>query len=329
MTEAFDILPGIALPVREVTNQLALMWEVDDPDFSPTAHASQMNVVLHFGLNVGPEHARDRFDGLIRFAQRYPCRIIALCPSSQGSGKAMESKLFSQCYIGKSHREMCCCDALILRYNHSKEESLFNQLSIWLEGDLPTYYWFSNMPKAKMGSYLKTMRKLNVRCFVFDCSDEWIDPAALESFGKNQPRDLARAFLLPVRQAMGQFLSRYSVSAICSGLKAVKVQHASASGEGYALVEWVKSCFADCYNQLKSGNLMPEFRVENVALQTDCSLKIEFIYDRSCTKYFAFSQSGDHMRSHVRANFGEGHESVCVPIKPLELEQALGEAFFF
>ena len=48
----------------------------------------------------------------------------------------MESKLFSQCYIGESHREMCCCEALLLSYKSEDFGHLANQVSIWLEGDL-------------------------------------------------------------------------------------------------------------------------------------------------------------------------------------------------
>src|SRR5690606_27011084 len=131
MAELIDALPGVELPVGEVTNHLASMWETG-PSGSPSEfRASQMNVVLHFGLEVTPEEARERFDSLIRFAQRYPSRIIVLCPSRTRDDGTMASKLFSQCYIGDSHREMCCCEALLLSYKSENFGYLSNQVSVW------------------------------------------------------------------------------------------------------------------------------------------------------------------------------------------------------
>ena len=75
-----------------------------------------MNVVLHFGWEVTAEQAQERFNALLTFAQRYPSRIIVLCPSRAITDGSMRAKLFSQCYIGDSHREMCCCEALLLGY---------------------------------------------------------------------------------------------------------------------------------------------------------------------------------------------------------------------
>jgi hypothetical protein len=37
-----------------------------------------MNLVLMFGAGVSPEDAQARFDEAIRFAQRYPCRLVIL-----------------------------------------------------------------------------------------------------------------------------------------------------------------------------------------------------------------------------------------------------------
>ena len=39
-----------------------------------------MNLVLHLGREVSPEQARERFEVAVRFAQRYPSRIIVLLP---------------------------------------------------------------------------------------------------------------------------------------------------------------------------------------------------------------------------------------------------------
>ena len=140
MKDLIDVLPGLHLPVSEVTDRLEHMWE-SDASGSPSAfRASQMNVVLHFGWEVTPEEAHERFDTLLAFAQRYPSRIIVLCPSRSISDGSMRAKLFSQCYIGDTHREMCCCEALLLAYQPENCGHLGNQVSVWLEPDLPSYH---------------------------------------------------------------------------------------------------------------------------------------------------------------------------------------------
>ncbi|MEM7792628.1 MAG: hypothetical protein AAF546_14580, partial [Verrucomicrobiota bacterium] len=134
MAKLIDTLPGIELPVSEVTRRLATMWEVETTSSLSEFRASQMNLVLHFGLDVSAEEARERFDTVIQFAQRYPSRIIILCPERDRKDGSMTAKLFSQCYIGESHREMCCCEALLLGYTSEDFGYLSNQVSIWLEG---------------------------------------------------------------------------------------------------------------------------------------------------------------------------------------------------
>ena len=128
------------------------MWEADASLGSPSEfRASQMNLVLHFGLDVNEADARARFDTVIRFAQRYPSRIIVLCPTRE-EGAGMRAKLFSQCYIGETHREMCCCEACCCY--KSKPGYLANQVSIWLEGDLPRYHWFMVCPTTASSAIL-------------------------------------------------------------------------------------------------------------------------------------------------------------------------------
>ena len=328
MTEVFDILPGIALPVREVTSQLNSMWEVDDPDFSLTSHTSQMNVVLHFGLDVELERASGYFEALVRFAQRYPCRIIILCPSNADRDNAIESKLFSQCYIGESHREMCCCEAVIVRYHPLDSESLYNQVSTWLEADLPTYCWLNNIPVQWLKSYSKAIQKLGVHRFVFDDLTRLNEFAELDWPQEYHADSLARAFFLPVRQVIGQFLSQYPVSNICEGLKMVRARCPKSSAEGDVLLEWITSCFDACEDCSKSVDCQPEVLTGKAELNSEHSLELEFIYDND-QKYFLFSRSKDGSRCKLKANFGEGEAFVNVPVTALTLEYALAEAFFF
>ena len=141
MKDLIEVLPGVDLPVAEVTKRLDEMWQGEGPVGETASRASQMNVVLHFGWSVTEEEAMDRFESLIAFAQRYPSRIIVLCPSATAEEGSMRAKLFSQCYIGASLREMCCCEALILGFRPDSCGYLGNQVSVWLESDLPTYHW--------------------------------------------------------------------------------------------------------------------------------------------------------------------------------------------
>ena len=327
MAELINALPGVELPVREVTSRLASMWETG-PESSPLDfRASQMNVVLHFGLDVTEEEARERFDALIRFAQRYPSRIIVLCPTRADLDGAMESKLFSQCYIGDSHREMCCCEALLLRYKSEDFGHLANQVSIWLEGDLPTYHWFSGVPAKRIEKYFDNLL-LGVRRCVYDSSIESEDLSQLNWPDPSRVGDLAKARLLPARQAIGQFMSGYSIESICEGLQAVHVRHcASMSGEGRGLLEWVQSCFADCDGCDSCAALGAEFTVTESEDSDECALELEFIY--SDERFLKCRKFKDGSRGEIQASLGKGEETICTRVKPLATEQALAEAFFF
>ncbi len=327
MAELINALPGVELPVREVTSRLASMWETG-PESSPLEfRASQMNVVLHFGLDVTDEEARERFDALIRFAQRYPSRIIVLCPTRVDLDGAMESKLFSQCYIGDSHREMCCCEALLLRYKSEDFGHLSNQVSIWLEGDLPTYHWFSGVPAKRIEAYFDNLL-LGVRRCVYDSSIESEDLSKLNWPDPSRVGDLAKARLLPARQAIGQFMSGYSIESICEGLQAVRVRHcATMSGEGRGLLEWVQSCFADCDGCESCAALDADFSVIESDASDVCALELEFVYHDE--RFLKCRKFKDGSRGEIEASLGKGEEKICTRVKPLADEQALAEAFFF
>lgn len=328
MADLINALPGLALPVGEMTSRLASMWETGPSSTQLEFRASQMNVVLHFGLDVTPEQARERFDALIRFAQRYPSRIIVLCPTRESLDGAMESKLFSQCYIGKSHREMCCCEALLLSYKPEDFGYLANQVSIWLEGDLPTYHWFSGVPGARIKKYFDTLL-LSVRRCIYDSSVEAEDLSQLHWPDPSRVSDLALARLLPVRQAIGQYLSGYPIDRLCAGLQSVTVTHcASMSGEGTRLLEWVRSCLQDC--DLREACSLGT--VEFQAIQCDgsgegCSLALELAYQDN--RFFKWRKCPNGSLGEIEADLGKSEETIPTRVKPLAFEQALAEAFFF
>jgi hypothetical protein len=324
MADLINALPGIELPVGEVISRLASMWE-SGPSTSPTEfRASQMNVVLHFGLDVTDEEARERFDALIRFAQRYPSRIIVLCPSKTGHGGGMVSKLFSQCYIGASHREMCCCEALLLGYKSENYGHLSNQVSIWLEGDLPTYHWFSGVPAKRIETYFDNLL-IGVRRCIYDSSVESEDLRGLQWPDPGRVHDLAQARLLPVRQAIGQFMSGYPIESLCQGLKAVTVTHClSTQGEAKRLLEWIKDCLADCEKVDGCATFGADYCIAECE---DAELSLELAYDDE--RFFKWRKFKSSSLGEIEAYLGKTQEKIPTRVKPLSAEQALAEALFF
>jgi hypothetical protein len=110
-------------------------------------------------------------------------------------------------------------------------------VSICLSTDLPLYYWahrFSEAAKLADYQYLLTRPARPHR--------QRHGPGRREGFPWPKPenvRDLAFARLLPVRQSIGQFLSRYPAKAI-GGLTSVELAHGSElAAEAKVLLGWV------------------------------------------------------------------------------------------
>lgn len=336
MKDLIDELPGIALPVRDVPRRLNTMWEAESGGSPSEFRASQMNVVLHLGREVGVEEGMARFNALIEFAQRYPSRIIVLCPSQSITDGSMRAKLFSQCYIGDSHREMCCCEALMLGYQPDDCGYLGNQVSVWLESDLPTYHWFNKVSAGRIQGYFDNLL-VGVRRCIYDSSIEAEDLEALDWPEPERVGDLAAARLLPVRQAIGQYLSAYTIEQLCRGLKSVRIRHdASMSGEGRRLGEWIKSCLADCdkcedpSSHCYAGGTCSALKADydlGECSAPDCLLTLEFTYDDGC--YFRWKMLSGGNFGLIEARIGKSEESLTTRVKPLGAEQMLAEALLF
>ena len=328
MKELIDSFPGLDLPVSEVISRLESMWHSDTLGASSAFRASQMNVVLHFGWKVTQSQARERFDTLLAFAQRYPCRIIVLCPTRSIVDGSMRAKLFSQCYIGDSHREMCCCEALFLGYQPDDCGYLGNQVSVWLEPDLPVYHWFCGVSSKRIEKYFGSLL-VGVRRTIYDSSYEEEDLTQLNWPETNRLEDLAKARLLPVRQAIGQYLSGYATEDLCCSLKKVTVRHVDAMhGEGQQLMGWIRGCLGACVSQEESEGIPIEYRTKLIKdSKSKESLSLEFKY--SDKRQFKWRKFRDGSMGEIEASIAGKVEKIPTRTKPLGADQTIAESLFF
>ena len=320
MTELIDVLPGIELPVGAVSQELSKMWEGNNETALSEFRASQMNLVLHFGRTVSPNDAKARFEVAVRFAQRYPSRIIVLCPFTE-KNQPMQAKLFSQCFIGDSHREMCCCEALILGFSSEDNGFLFNQVSVWLESDLPIYHWFSEVRPERVVKYFDYLLK-RVHRIVFDSN---IESYAIRDLPWPNPKkvvDLARARWLPIRPAIGQYLSGIPFDLLSKNLRLVTVCSAlNQKGDAFHLMQWLEHCLKCDEDESVESKLSELEPNSNQRL----SLEIEYLDGR----FIKWVQFEDSSISHLRHNFDGAVKELSMQIKPMLSEQELSEAFYF
>lgn len=326
MKDLIDELPGISLPVGEVPNRLNTMWEADAGGAPSEFRASQMNVVLHFGLDVSADEAMERFHALIEFAQRYPSRIIVLCPCESIHDGSMRAKLFTQCYIGDTHREMCCCEALMLGYQPDDCGFLGNQVSVWLESDLPTYHWFSRVPPERIEVYFDNLL-VGVRRSIYDSSIESEEMEALDWPEPDRVGDLAKARLLSVRQAIGQYLSGYSIEQLCQDLQSVRIRYAaSMPGEGRRLQDWIKDCLGDRGKCEDCSALKADYDLGECS-DPDYLLTLELSY--SDKRFFRWKLLSGKNLATVEAFIGKSEERLTTRVKLLGAEQTIAEALLF
>ncbi|MGC9451437.1 MAG: glucose-6-phosphate dehydrogenase assembly protein OpcA [Oceanipulchritudo sp.] len=330
MGRLIDTLPGVAMSVAAVTDMLRHMWDAEAAD--PGSHgfrASQLNLILHFGLSTTPAEAREKFDTAIRFAQKHPCRIIVLCPAKERLPAAeFEGKLFSQCYIGRHLREMCCCEALILGYSPEQSDFLENQVSIWLESDLPIYHWFHRVPADRIaGHYLGFIKRCRKVLFDGEVEGEAYD--RIDWPERSRVSDLARARSLPLRQHLGQFISGFPPEDLVDGLQSLHFEHTRGMRrKALILMQWHRRALAGCFP--KEADLdSVVFSLEQIVQENpECCLRIAWRY-KSPRKYLMINYNRSRKSGLIRASMPGGTFEHPLHIEPLKPEVSLSEAMFF
>jgi hypothetical protein len=328
MTTVFDALPGIEVPVSAISSSLARLWEGSPRSggLAPSEfRASQMNLVLHLGLPTQPADALEQFNAALRFTQRYPARIIVLCPRPEGgSDLAMRAKIYSECFLGPSRSAMSCIEAVALTYPQEDRAFLEDQISIIVEADLPIYYWVHRMSQVhKISTYEWLLR--NSRRFLFDTAVSTPEAATFPWPRPDGFRDLARARLLPVRQSIGQFLSAFSPEQIGRDLNSViLVSQAAFAAEGQGLLAWTRERLVACG---AAGPAAPAYATREAAPAATLSLELTFAYaDR---RYFHWCADFTRGGAAFDADLGGGRRTLATTAGLLPPEAALGEAIFY
>ena len=167
-----------------------------------------------------------------------------------------------------------------------------------------------------------------MRRSIYDSSFEGEDLSQLDWLEPSRVSDLALARLLPVRQALGQFLSGYEMRGLCENLDSVILRHSDAmSGEGTRLIEWLRDCFGEC-EKYDSTALEVKYIVENCGeCELEFSLALEFKY--SDGRYFKWRKFAKGSMGEIEASLGKSKEKISTRVKPLGAEQMIAEALFF
>jgi len=346
MSSVFDALPGVEIPVGEISKKLAHMWSPPPPEGGvpppDDATATQVNFVLHLGLPTTPDDAAAQFQAVLRFAKRYPSRIVILCPQSDSEDKGgleIRAKIYGKCYFGKTKSDKRCVEVVTFHYSRAARGFLENQVSISLSTDLPLYYWAHRFSASS--------RLADYRFLLSRAERVLIDSAIAPEDALTYPWpnlsalcDLAYARLLPVRQTVGQFLAGYAPEAIVGGLRKVIVWHSpDFVAEARVIGGWLTERIRSCAEGSKPDGVRADFCTSSTERDTQyCvleptdsfSLGVEFHYE-SPDKFFRwtgdFGSGHAHFAARLADEPSEARLDASVSLLPPEL--ALSEAMFF
>jgi glucose-6-phosphate dehydrogenase assembly protein OpcA len=326
MSVIFNALPGIEVPVGAIKNGLKRMWTdtASHGGAAPAADdakATQVNFVLHLGINTTIEDAVAQFQTLVRFSRRYPCRAVVLCPMSDDNAQTeMRAKVYGECHLGKSKSDTRCCEFVVLNYPFSARPYVEDQVSICISTDLPLYYWAHRFVSSARINHFKYLLSRSQRV-LFDSAVAAPDAFTFPWPKPEAVRDLAHARLLPVRQTIGQFLGGYEPAKIVEGLTTVTLtHHADVSAEAHVLRRWLETRLNSC--GAKPGQ---------ITYQTAKHDGVSFALDFGYRNAHHFQWRGDlaHGSGHFEADFGSGRTTLPTTVSLLNAEATLGEAMFF
>jgi hypothetical protein len=321
MPKIFEVLPGMEVPVGSISPSFAKLWA--DTDVSEQK-AMQLNLVVHLGFATTPADAIEQFGVAIRLAQRYPCRVVFLCPVMEDTKQVeLRAKIYGECFTGKSKGDTRCIEIVALSYPLSAKAYLMDQVSICLSTDLPIYYWahrFTSSQRLSAYVYLLTRSKR----VMFDSAI--VSPDALTFAWPNisAVRDLAYTRTLPLRQNIGQFISRYAPPLIIGGLQAVTIHHrAEFAAEATCLLGWIKKGLARSGANVDQG-------IAFTVTPVDCPgcFSMEFVYGDS-NEFFHWSADLTKNSAEFAGDLGTGKSTQTVGAHFLAPELALAEAMFF
>ncbi|KAB2647185.1 MAG: glucose-6-phosphate dehydrogenase [Verrucomicrobia bacterium] len=328
MSDIFEALPGLEIKVGSIAKGLASLWEDAASAGKPTpdledSRATQINLVLHLGLNTTTEDAKIQFVAASQFAMRYPSRVVVLCPLHKDDAQvAMRAKVYGECTIGKSKHDKRCCEFVILSYPRSQRQYLEAEVSICISSDLPLYYWPHRFAaNASLADYRYLLTK--AKRILIDSATSPREALAYPWPRPEAVRDLAYARLLHVRQAIGQFLSRYSPVTLITDLQSVSVECGSnLSAEANALLSWAKERIIEC-GSLDDVNFIVNQRPNS----PESFLSLRFNY--KTLESFLWTADLISGQSHFEADYKNTKTSLDAAAKLLKAQDSLSEAMFF
>jgi Glucose-6-phosphate dehydrogenase subunit len=326
MSAVFNALPGLDVDVGSISGGLDRMWDdtAAKGGAAPTDFkATQLNLVLHLGFGTTVEDALVQFQNALRFAQRYPCRVVMLCPlHSEDNATEMRAKIYGECFLGKSKDDTRCVEFVALSYPQMARPFLESQVSICLSADLPLYYWVN---RFTVMSHLT-----DYQYFLRESQRVLIDSATAPPDALTYPwprpeavRDLVGARLLHVRQNIGQFLSAYDPAVLVKGLRAVTVAATpSFAAEGRVLLAWTRERMAKC-------GAAPAVDYAGASLPAGTPGSIELRFDYGDTRQFRWHGDFAKNASLFEADFGAGRVKLPATASLLAPENVLADAIFF
>lgn len=320
MPEFFDALPGQEVPVGGIAAGFARLW-ADTP--AKDGRAVQLNLVLHLGRRASAADAVTQFRHLLGFAHRYPARVVVLCPDyEEGRPVEIRAKIYGECFFGKSKNDTRCVEFVILHYTMAAREHLQNQVSVCLSTDLPLYYWAHAFAESRRIADYATLLTRSQRV-LFDSAIVPADALTFSWPNLSAVRDLAYTRTLPLRQNLGQFLSRYAPDSITAGLQTVTLRHqAGFAAEAGCLLGWIKKGLARGGTDLAAitFTVKPE----------SCQGCFELSFGYSDPKKL-FRWEADLAKNHAEftGDLGTGRTTLTLGAHLLGPEAALAEAMFF